>query len=63
MFEKYPLERLKVVPSTDKKDYYEVEKVISHKGAKRKEKYLMKWKNYSEKHNYKKILAKYKEQQ
>ena len=68
MFDKYPLDRLKVVPNTDEKDFYEVEKVISHKGAKGKEKYLVKWKNYSEKHNTwepaenfndKKLLRKY----
>lgn len=69
MFDKYPLERLKVVPNEkEEEEYYTVEKIISHKGAKGKEKYFVKWKNYADKHNTwepaenfhdKKLLRKY----
>ena len=54
MADTYPLQRLKLVPPEDiaeDEKFFEVEKVLKHKGRKGKETYFVKWKNYNSSHN------------
>ena len=52
MSDAYPLQRLKLVPNNPEEEpFYEVDKILQHKGETGKEKYLVSWKNFSAKHN------------